>query len=133
MKKIPSAKQVENWKTPGRHAVGFGCYLQISGEGGRSWVFRYRHSGRARHVGLGSVAEVTLAEARDRALTYRRALRDDGVDPLVSRAAARTQAALDAAKTITFKECAERYVAAHEAAWRSPVHRKQWSNTLATY
>jgi integrase len=133
MKKIPSAKQVENWKTPGRHAVGFGLYLQIAGEGGRSWIFRYQHNGRARHVGLGSVAEVTLAQARDRALTYRRALRDEGIDPLARRAAARTQAALDAAKSITFQECAERYIAAHEAAWRNSVHRKQWSATLAQY
>jgi integrase len=133
MKKIPSAKQVENWKTPGRHAVGFGCYLQIAGEGGRSWVFRYQHNGRARHVGLGSVAEVTLAQARDKALECRRALREHGIDPLASRAAARAKAALDAAKGVTFKECAERYIKAHEAAWRSPVHRRQWANTLAQY
>jgi hypothetical protein len=133
MKNLPSAKQVDNWKTPGRHAVGFGCYLQISGEGGRSWIFRYQANGRARHVGLGSVVEVTLAEARDRALEYRRALREDGTDPLVSRAAARAKVALDAAKGVTFRECAERYIAAHEAGWRSPIHRRQWSNTLAQY
>src|SRR5262245_54867452 len=98
MMKLPSAKQVENLKKPGRHAVGFGCYLQITGDGGRSWILRYQHNGRARHVGLGSVAEVSLAQARDKALTYRRALREEGIDPLATRAAARSKAALDAAK-----------------------------------
>ena len=133
MKKLPSAKQVESWKTPGRHACGFGLYLQVTGDSGRSWIFRYQHGGRSRHVGLGSVAEVSLAQARDKALHYRHKLREEGIDPLADRAAARTKAAIDAAKDITFKECAERYMAAHEAAWRNPSHRKQWLVSLATY
>jgi integrase len=131
MKKLPSAKQVESWKTPGRHAVGFGCYLQISGKNGRSWMFRYQRGGRARHIGLGSVAEVT--QAREKALRYRRMLRDEGIDPLAHRAATRAKASVEAAKGITFKECADRYIAAHEAGWRNPVHRKQWPSTLARY
>jgi integrase len=133
MKKLPSAKQVENLKTPGRHAVGFGCYLQIKGEGGRSWVFRCQHNGRTRDIGLGSCAEVTLAQARDKALEHRRALREQGTDPLASRAAARAKAALDAAKSITFKTSAEDYIKSHKTAWRSAVHRKQWESTLETY
>ena len=133
MKKLPSTKQVENWKTPGRHACGFGLYLQVTGDSGRSWIFRYQHGGRSRHIGLGPVTEVTLAQARDKALHYRRLLRDQGIDPLASRAASRAKAALDAAKTKTFKECAELYIAAHEAAWRNPSHRKQWPVSLATY
>jgi integrase len=133
MKKLPSAKQVENWKTKGRHAVGFGCYLQVTGANGRSWVFRYQQNRRPRHVGLGPVAEVTLAQARDRAMRFRQMVRDEGIDPLANRAAARAKASVEAAKGITFAECASRYVAAHEAAWRSSIHRRQWHNTLATY
>jgi integrase len=34
---------------------------------------------------------------------------------------------------VTFRECAERYIASHETAWRNEVHRKQWGSTLATY
>src|SRR5262245_11502188 len=41
--------------------------------------------------------------------------------------------ALDAAKAMTFRQCAERYIAAHEPAWRNPVHRKQWPSTLKAY
>jgi integrase len=133
MKKLPSVKQVESWKTPGRHAVGFGCYLQISGENGRSWVFRYERDGRGRHIGLGPVRETTLSQARDKALQYRRMLRDEGIDPLESRAAIRAKASVEAAKGITFEECADRYIAAHEATWKSATHRKQWRTTLAAY
>ena len=31
---------------------------------------------------------------------------------------------------MTFRECAERYIAAHETGWRNAVHRKQWRATL---
>ena len=133
MKKLPSAKQVEHWKTPGRHAVGCGVYLQITGDAGRSWVFRFQRNGRGHHVGLGPVAEVSLAEARNKALRYRQMMREEGTDPLAARAAARARVLLQAARGVTFKECAERYIAAHEPAWRNPVHRKQWPATLATY
>ena len=78
---------------PGRYAVGDGAYLQITGEKGRSWIFRYEREGRGRHVGLGPVSLVTLAEAREKARTYRRLLLD-GIDPLDKRAAARQRALL---------------------------------------
>jgi hypothetical protein len=34
---------------------------------------------------------------------------------------------------MTFDQCAEAYIRAHEASWRNPKHRQQWRNTLATY
>jgi hypothetical protein len=34
---------------------------------------------------------------------------------------------------LNFDEAAERYIAAHEAAWRNPKHRQQWRNTVVTY
>jgi integrase len=117
---------------PGRYAVGDGAYLQVTGNSGRSWVFRYQRDGRARHVGLGPVSLVTLAEARDKARDYRKLLLN-GIDPLENRAAALRKAAVDAARGMSFRECADRYIAAYEAAWRNAVHRKQWRSTLATY
>ena len=36
-------------------------------------------------------------------------------------------------RSITFDQCAEAYIRAHEASWRNPKHRQQWRNTLATY
>ena len=70
MKKI-TALALSKLKKPGRYAVGDGCYLQITGHNGRSWIFRYRdrRDGKAKHMGLGSVATWTLAEVRERAAT----------------------------------------------------------------
>ena len=59
--------------------------------------------------------------------------RHDGVDPIEKRRAERLEARLDAARAITFKECAARYIASHRAGWRNPKHAAQWQATLATY
>src|SRR4051794_16103460 len=83
-------------------------------------------------MGLGSVELVPLAEAREKAHEARRALLDK-LDPLVARAAAREQARVLAAQSMTFAQCAERMIASHEAGWRNPKHRAQWKSTLATY
>jgi integrase len=40
---------------------------------------------------------------------------------------------LDAALAITFKECAEQYIKAHQPSWKNEKHAKQWPATLATY
>src|SRR5262245_40749840 len=62
-----------------------GLYLQVSGDGAaRSWVFRYVMNGKQRYMGLGSVADVTLAEAREKALAERKR-KLDGIDPLEER------------------------------------------------
>jgi integrase len=65
-------------------------------------------------------------------LWQRRAL-IDGVDPLAAKRREDKAARIEAAKTITFKDTAERYIAAHEAGWRNAKHRAQWGSTLATY
>jgi integrase len=51
----------------------------------------------------------------------------------LARRAERAQQRLDAAKAITFKECAESYIASHRAGWRNDKHKYQWSATLSTY
>ena len=34
------------------------------------------------------------------------------------------------ARSVTFKECAEAYMAAHEPSWKNAKHREQWHSTL---
>jgi hypothetical protein len=82
--KALTALQVAKLKKPGRYAVGFGAYLQVAGTRGRGWIFCYERGGRARHVGLAPVALVSLAEARAKALAYRKLLLDGG-DPLAAK------------------------------------------------
>ena len=83
-------------------------------------------------MGLGPCALVTLAEARAKAVEARNALLE-GYDPLEAKAARRANARLEAAKGMTFNDCAERMMSSHEAAWKNPKHEQQWRNTLATY
>jgi integrase len=114
------------------YADGAGLYLQVTGDGGKSWIYRFSLRGKPREMGLGSLTAVSLADARAKAATCR-ALRQDGVDPIEARRAQHAQAALDAAKAITFKEAAERYIAAHKAGWKAAKHAGLWENTLVTY
>ena len=131
-----SPAKVKNAK-PGMHADGGGLYLQAAiGTGGtisKSWIFRFAANGRERHMGLGSLQTVSLAEARQRAADARK-LREQGIDPIKARDESRTAAAARGAKqTMTFDACRDAYIAAHRAGWRNMKHAAQWPNTLATY
>lgn len=127
-----TAFKVSKAQKPGLYADGGGLYLQVSGGGARSWVMRYMLDRKARTMGLGSLSAVGLADARRKA-SEARALLADGKDPITARDAALAAARLDAAKAITFKECAEKYIEAYKPAWRNDKHAAQWSATLKTY
>jgi hypothetical protein len=78
----------------------------------------------------GRLAE-SLATARQKAQDARAKLAD-GHDPLRAK---REQAARKSAfdKKRTFADCAAAYVAAHLSSWRSPIHARQWDQTLSDY
>jgi integrase len=128
-----SAVKVARVSKSGRYGDGEGLWLQVTSSGTKSWAFRYMQNGRARQMGLGSADLLSLKEAREHARQARRLLKIDGVDPLEARRQARLNAELEAARALTFQDCAQRYIAAHEAGWRNPTHRAQWKATLATY
>ena len=73
-----------------------------------------------------------LQEARDKALDARR-LRHAAIDPIEARRAVRAQERIEAAKSMTFKQCADSYIKAHRAGWRNAKHAAQWEATLAMY
>jgi integrase len=127
-----TALKVDKTKSPGMYADGGGLYLRITEKSTKNWVLRYMLAGRPRWMGLGPVSLFSLQEARAKAIDARR-LRHEGVDPIEARKAARQQAKLDAAKAITFKQCAVSYIAAHKPSWHNPKHAAQWEATLATY
>jgi integrase len=116
----------------GMHADGGGLYLQVTGSGARTWIYRFMLGRRAREMGLGPLHVVSLSEAREKARECRK-LRHEGIDPIEARKAQRAQERLAAATAMTFRECAERYIDAHQAGWRNPKHAAQWPSTLATY
>ena len=127
-----TALAVEKLKRHGYHADGGGLYLQVSRSGSKSWVFRYMLNHRSRDMGLGSLHDVSLEQARTKAKRCR-ALLDLKEDPILHRQAADQDRALKAASAKTFDECAAAFIETHRAAWKNAKHAAQWENTLATY
>ena len=116
-----SVRKVQTAK-PGRHSDGRGLMLLVKASGARSWVLRYQLKGRRRDMGLGPYPEVTLAEARRKALEARHLL-VDGVDPLT----------IEPQRTLTFRQAANDLIENKRAGWRNAKHAAQWSSTIETY
>jgi hypothetical protein len=127
-----STKGVVNSRVPGYYPDGGGLYLQVSPSQSKSWIFRYTLRGRPREMGLGSENAVSLAQARRKAAECR-GLLHNRIDPIDARDARRAQEALAEARSISFRQCAQAYVAAHRAGWKNAKHADQWTNTLETY
>ena len=129
-----SAREVDAIKKPGVHWVAPALYIQIRNDGSRSFLFRYRRNGKAHWHGLGAVRDVRLQEARDRAEELRIAVRRRGAHPVAEKKVQVQQAkAAEPSVAPTFDTCAEQYIAAYEVGWKSPVHRRQWVQTLEDY
>ena len=94
-------------KRKGVFCDGGGLYLHSDPPAQCSWLFRYRMAGKTRWMGLGPYPAVSLAKARELA-SNARTLKALGTDPLDHRHATRAASQLAAAKTITFRQCAER-------------------------
>ena len=99
------------------HADGGGLYLQVSGTGSKSWIYRFMLNGRARNMGLGPLHTISLAEARQAALQCRK-LCHEGRYPIEERKA-RLAPATSSYKP-TFMKCAEAYIAAHQVGVAEP-------------
>lgn len=134
---------VSRLTTPGFHAVGgvAGLYLQVfperdAGDGkktqARTWILRAKVGAKRRDMGLGGFPDVPLADARRKAREAREAI-DKGIDPIDERRAAKARLLAEASRSITFKQAARDYIAAHEASWKNEKHRQQWGNTLEAY
>ena len=109
---------------PGRHADGNGLYLFVQPSGTRSWIQRLLIRGRRRELGLGSVALVSLAEAREKSLANRKLARQGG-DPLAEKR--RSQG------IPTFAEAAMRVLEQKQGGWRNPSHSREWLSSLRRF
>jgi integrase len=130
-----SALEVDRLRDPGFHFDGEGLYLQVTGAGAKSWVYRYSLAGKAHWMGLGSAKLVTLKQARAKRDVERSKIAT-GIDPVVVKKAAQKAARTAkqrGVKVITFKDCVETYLADHDESWRNAKHRQQWRSTIETY
>jgi len=122
-----TALEVQRSKQPGRYADGGGLYLEIDPTGGKRWLLRLQSNGRRRDFGLGGLAKVSLAEARDTADQYRRQIRQ-GIDPVAQK---RAEASFTGVPT--FRAAAEKFHAESLPTWRNAKHGAQVIKTLETY
>lgn len=131
MQKV-TAKEIENYTKPGSYDVGDGLRFVIKSTGTKSWILRYQFQGVRRDMGLGSYPKVSLSEARKRA-TEKRALINQGIDPVKHKENEKRRQDEARAKAKTFKDCALDYIETHRSGWKNAKHAQQWHNTLATY
>src|SRR6476661_4735173 len=100
-------------KRPGYIADGGNLYLRVAAGGSKGWIFRFAMGGRTRDAGLGSYPTVSLVRAREEAERYRR-LVAAGIDPITARNEQREAARVEAAKALTFEQCARSFIESHE-------------------
>jgi integrase len=123
--KLLTARQVETLPA-GFHSDGGNLYLRVRDSLARSWVFRYKTAGKVIEIGLGPVADRSLAQAREVAAKMRTAMAE-GMDPGTLVRVKRDTSAK------TFKEYAKELIASKRAGWRNAKHVQQWENTLEQY
>ena len=122
-------KLVENLGA-GRHGDGAGLYLVVDPSGARRWIVRVTVKGQKNRkgaplrtdFGLGGADIVTLNQARERALEYRR-MAKTGLNP-------RFNATRDIP---TFEEISRQVHIDRMPTWKNQKHGQQWINTLRDY
>lgn len=93
-----------------RELDGNGLYFRVKPDGGKSWQLRYKKpNGAWGWLGLGGYPEVSGTLARSKADNLRKTI-SDGIDPQEQKLAA--QAAIEAAKTRTFRAAADGWLQA---------------------
>jgi Arm DNA-binding domain len=106
---------------PGRHHAGVqGLYLYVSPDAQvRRWIYRYTSpvTRRVTETGLGLIQVLSLVEARAKAHDLQKQIAA-GVCPVQARRVAK--AAMIG--QMTFGECCEAWIKAHEPGWRSQTH-----------
>jgi integrase len=122
-------KLVENLGA-GRHGDGSGLYLVVDPSGARRWIVRVTVKGQKNRkgaplrtdFGLGGADIITLNQARERALEYRR-MAKTGLNP-------RFNAQRDIP---TFEEISRQVHIDRMPTWKNAKHGQQWLNTLRDY
>lgn len=76
--------QVRKAKAAGWYGDGAGLYLRIDATGAKRWIFVFRWQNRRAEMGLGALADATLAEARV-AREAARKLVKEGANPIEAR------------------------------------------------
>ena len=122
-----SDRAVKAAKASGRMFDGNGLFLLVTERGpniSKIWKQRITVNGHRQELGLGKYPVVTLAKARDKALTNLRMV-DDGLNPKVERRRTRG--------IPTFAELARADFEHRKGGWKNAKHAGQWIGTLEEF
>ena len=120
-----TAIQIKNLKEPGRYSDGEGLILNLSAPGRGSWTVRVQSNRRRQDIGLGTLANVGLGDAREAARKIRKDMKA-GIDVLAERKMVHREIP-------SFREAARLVHEEHKAAWKNGKHQAQWIKTLESY
>jgi integrase len=113
----------------GKYGDGGGLWLVKSGKDSGSWVLRVAVHGRLRHMGLGSIADVSLKEARESADRWRRVVRE-GKDPIKERDRLEREASRN---MHMFKDVAEDFFEGYRARLKGDGKAGRWFSPLTLH
>jgi len=114
-----TAKTVENASLRNKPYLmldGDGLNLQVSPNGSKYWIFRYRFNAKEKRISLGSYPTLPLQQARLLAMECHQAMAHN-IDPGVKRRSQRAMISIDEKKL--FKHAAEYWYQSKEKAGRA--------------
>ncbi|HEX2552501.1 MAG TPA: integrase arm-type DNA-binding domain-containing protein [Microvirga sp.] len=120
-------RQAKPGSKPYKLADGNGLFLLINPNDTRYWRLKYRLAGKEKLYAVGVYPEISLAEAREKALNARRLIRE-GQDPVAERK--RLRAATVASSAETFQSVAEEWITSRAGVW-SATYREAIQSALA--
>jgi integrase len=125
---------VKSLSKPGRYTDGDtkGLNLQVKADLKKYWVYRCTFDGKRVDLSFGSYPEISLKEARKRALDARNKV-NQGIDPKPIKKSEVVAKERSDKPALTFKDFADSIVATKRAEWRNLKHGDQWAYTLETF
>ena len=105
-----------------------GLYLWVRADLKKYWIFRFTYEGKRHDTSFGSFPEITLSEAKNKAIKFRGKLLN-GVNPLFLKKIQREEQK----PKVTFGQYALDYINRMSPQWSSNKHSNQWESTIRTY
>lgn len=113
----------------GKYGDGGGLWLFKSSKDAGSWVLRVAVHGRLRHMGLGSISDVGMKEAREAAEKWRATVRA-GNDPIKERERAKREAARN---LHMLKDVADDFFEGYKARLKGDGTAGRWFSPLTLH
>jgi integrase len=125
-------KSIQEKNVPGRYTDDEtkGLHLWVKANGRKYWNLRYTLEGSRKGLGLGAYPEVSLKQARIRAIEQRNLI-NKSVDPMHVKNVLKAPALLPAGPN--FQGFALDYIETMRPKWRNQKHGDQWVATVTNY